>query len=191
MIAMNYRFVLPADYDMAVIRQRIASKGHLLDGFPELEFKAYLYADIHSQTWPATQNVYAPFYLWQGTGGMRQFLCGSGFAVLQGDFGRPDVLSWIPLCQHVSTSVQQARFAVRELSAIPPSRPLAELEQQQLQWLGEQQQRGALASISAFDPQRWQLLRFTLWAAPLALYSQQEGYEVGYLTQGQAARGTA
>ncbi|MDH2432082.1 DUF4865 family protein [Pokkaliibacter sp. MBI-7] len=191
MIAMNYRFVLPADYDMAVIRQRIASKGHLLDGFPELVFKAWLYADIHSQTWPATQNVYAPFYLWRGSGGMRQFLCSPGFAALQGDFGRPDVLSWIPLYQHVGTSVQQARFAVRELSAIPSSLALAGLEQQQQQWLDTQQQRGALASISAFDPQHWQLLRFTLWAAPVELQPQQEGYELGYLAQGQAVSGAA
>jgi hypothetical protein len=34
MLAMQYRFVLPADYDMAIIRQRIHERGHLLDGFP-------------------------------------------------------------------------------------------------------------------------------------------------------------
>ena len=31
MIAMQYTIALPADYDMAIIRRRIAAKGHLLD----------------------------------------------------------------------------------------------------------------------------------------------------------------
>ena len=44
MIAMHYRFTLPADYDMALIEQRIASNGARLDGFPGLLFKAYLYS---------------------------------------------------------------------------------------------------------------------------------------------------
>src|SRR5271165_2720611 len=44
MIAMQYSFTLPADYDMSVIDRRIADKGPLLDGFPGLQFKAYLVA---------------------------------------------------------------------------------------------------------------------------------------------------
>ena len=44
MIAMQYSFTLPADYDMSVIDRRIADTGPLLDGFPGLKFKAYLVA---------------------------------------------------------------------------------------------------------------------------------------------------
>ena len=44
MIAMQYSFVLPADYDMAIVRERIAVKGKLLDDLPGLAFKAYLHA---------------------------------------------------------------------------------------------------------------------------------------------------
>lgn len=39
MIAMQYSFSLPADYDMSIIDRRIAEKGHLLDNFPNLKFK--------------------------------------------------------------------------------------------------------------------------------------------------------
>ena len=60
---MQYSFVLPADYDMAIIRQRIADKGHLLDAYPNLLFKAYLSADRQSSTQPSRHNLYAPFYL--------------------------------------------------------------------------------------------------------------------------------
>lgn len=44
MIAMQYSFTLPADYDMSIIDRRIRDKGPLLDGFPNLGFKAYLSA---------------------------------------------------------------------------------------------------------------------------------------------------
>ena len=32
MIAMQYTFTLPADYDMGIIEKRIADNGHLMDG---------------------------------------------------------------------------------------------------------------------------------------------------------------
>ncbi|MGO6908064.1 DUF4865 family protein, partial [Rhizobium ruizarguesonis] len=44
MITMQYSFTLPADYDMSIIDRRIRDKGPLLDGFPNLGFKAYLSA---------------------------------------------------------------------------------------------------------------------------------------------------
>ena len=34
MHAMQYEITLPADYDMEIIRKRVATKGHLLDDFP-------------------------------------------------------------------------------------------------------------------------------------------------------------
>ena len=40
MLAMQYGFVLPADYDMGIGRRRIAEKSHLLDQFPRRRFKA-------------------------------------------------------------------------------------------------------------------------------------------------------
>jgi hypothetical protein len=38
MLAMQYSFTLPADYDMAIIYNRIREKGHLLDDFPNVRF---------------------------------------------------------------------------------------------------------------------------------------------------------
>ncbi|WP_210497566.1 DUF4865 family protein, partial [Pantoea ananatis] len=44
MLAMQYRFVLPADYDMTIIQRRIDDNGYKMAGFPGLIFKAWLYA---------------------------------------------------------------------------------------------------------------------------------------------------
>lgn len=92
MIAMQYRFPLPADYDMAIIDRRIANKGHLTDGFPGLLFKAYLSA---CKTGPARDNAYAPFYVWNTVDGMHAFLNGPGFAGVSQAFGRPAVATWL------------------------------------------------------------------------------------------------
>lgn len=42
MQAMEYEITLPADYDMEIIRNRIATRGHLMDAYPGLGLKAYL-----------------------------------------------------------------------------------------------------------------------------------------------------
>ena len=61
MIAMQYSFTLPADYDMAIVHRRIAEKGHLLDDFPQLHFKAYLSAQRDDESLASRENLYAPF----------------------------------------------------------------------------------------------------------------------------------
>ena len=92
MIAMQYRFPLPADYDMAVIDRRIADRSHLTDGFPGLLFKAYLAA---RKAGPGRDNAYAPFYVWNTVEGMHAFLNGTGFAGVSDAFGRPSVATWL------------------------------------------------------------------------------------------------
>lgn len=93
MIAMQYSFTLPADYDMSIVDRRIRDKGPLLDGFPNLGFKAYLSA--RKGEFGSHDNVYAPFYLWQRPEGATDFLCGPGFEALTGAFGWPQVMTWI------------------------------------------------------------------------------------------------
>ena len=36
MHAMRYAITLPSDYDMTIIRNRVAKSGHLMDGFQDL-----------------------------------------------------------------------------------------------------------------------------------------------------------
>ncbi len=48
MHAKQYEITLPADYDMGVIRERVATKGHLLDAFPGLGFKRICCANAAS-----------------------------------------------------------------------------------------------------------------------------------------------
>ena len=68
MYAMQYRITLPSDYDMSIIRERVARTGHLMDGFDGLGFKVY---GIQEKARGAARNAYAPFYLWHDVDGMR------------------------------------------------------------------------------------------------------------------------
>jgi hypothetical protein len=92
MYAMQYEINLPADYDMGIIRDRVARRGAALDRFAGLRFKAYL---IRERAQDEATNAYAPFYVWDDLDGMRRFLWGGvGFAGIISSFGRPPVQDW-------------------------------------------------------------------------------------------------
>lgn len=95
MIAMQYVFTLPADYDMGRIVDRVAAKGPSFDDFPGLVFKAFLISEAGRDG--AAVNRYAPFYVWQSPEALRDFLGSTGFAALVASFGRPQVRTWLPL----------------------------------------------------------------------------------------------
>ncbi|UTM59419.1 DUF4865 family protein [Photobacterium sp. CCB-ST2H9] len=94
MIAMQYKIVLPSDYPMERIENRIREKGHLLDGFPGLMFKAYLYSRKDATSYQNSVNSYAPFYVWRDHESMVVFLESEGFKALCEQFGRPKVEVW-------------------------------------------------------------------------------------------------
>lgn len=110
MHAMQYEITLPAHYDMGIIRERVATRGHLLDAFPGLGLKAYLIRE-RGETSPV--NQYAPLYLWSAPEGMNSFLWGPGFQGIVDDFGRPEVRHW--------TGLHYAEGAASEALPAPPS----------------------------------------------------------------------
>src|SRR4051812_32063643 len=135
MIAMQYSFTLPADYAMRIIRERIASKGALLDNLPGLAFKAYLYAERDDAGnggdgdggQPVQENLYAPFYLWRDAGAMHDFLASPGFAGVSQAFGWPAVATWTPWHASVGDDIRQARHATRQTVSIAHHSDLAQL----------------------------------------------------------------
>jgi len=177
MIAMQYSFTLPADYDMSIVDRRIRDKGPMLDGFPQLRFKAYLAARKEGGEIPGRENLYAPFYLWDGAEGLNNFLTGASFATLARDMGWPSVQTWMVWHAHVAPDVAEARFASREIEAIAPYSDLAALR------AGPTIHDDALASVVAFDPGGWRWLRFRLWRdRPAAEASGGQLYYVGHVS---------
>ncbi|WP_037914883.1 DUF4865 family protein [Actinacidiphila yeochonensis] len=168
MHGMNYRVTLPADYDMGVIRRRVATRGHLLDDFPGLGQKAYLIRERGREGSPV--NEYAPFYLWNTPQGMNSFLWGPGFRSLADDFGRPVVEHWTGLGFTRGPAVGQApRAAARTSRPLARDTDLPEVIARELAEVAELGRSSGLHSAALLvDPRHWELLRFTLWedAAP-------------------------
>ncbi|MFF2324395.1 MULTISPECIES: DUF4865 family protein [unclassified Streptomyces] len=162
MHAMQYEITLPADYDMGIIRDRVATRGQLLDAFPGLGLKAYL---IRERGEHSPVNQYAPFYLWVTPEGMNSFLWGPGFDGIVQDFGRPEVQHWIGLAyEEGPASAALPRTATRRRTAVPASVAPADA----VGTAREESRRlaktpGAVASALAVDPRHWELLHFTLW----------------------------
>jgi hypothetical protein len=163
MLAMQYGFTLPADYDMDIIERRIAARGHLLDGFPGLAFKAYLSARRDDPALPGEENLYAPFYLWHDNEGMNAFLAGAGFAALAKDFGWPQVRVWSVSHARSRPGLAAAVCAVREVVQMPPHAALEAHLRREAEIADAGLADGALAVVSAFEPTGWTTVRFSLW----------------------------
>ncbi|MGX5207809.1 DUF4865 family protein [Streptomyces violaceus] len=161
MHAMQYELTLPADYDMGVIRDRVARVGRLLDDWDGLGLKAYLMRERGLRGSPV--NQYAPFYLWNTVEGMNSFLWGGGFQRLGDDFGRPSVRQWTGLAYEEGGG-SQARFAVRHRRPVSDEGVLAEVVADAV---GEARrlagEDGALLAATAVDTSRWELVHFSLW----------------------------
>ena len=183
MIATQYSFTLPADYDMSIIDRRIRDKGPLLDGLPHLALKAYLSA--RKGEFAESDNLYAPFYLWEDEAGLADFLCSPFFQVLTGSFGWPSVRSWIVWHRRFRGDLGAARFATREIAAIGPHAPLADMRAADTAEVeADVAERGALASAAGFEPTGWTRVRFQLWrdAPDPALTAGSTVYRVGHLS---------
>ncbi len=155
MYAAQYEITLPADYDMNIIRKRVANFGHLLDDRKGLGLKAYLVRE-HDPV-----NQYAPFYLWRDTKAMAHFFFGDGgFQNIIRDFGRPVVRQWTG----VATVAGPARAtapatASRLLTRIDTLDTDAAIEALNALRHNENVHTAALA----IDPHHWELLQFVLW----------------------------
>ncbi|WP_035796101.1 DUF4865 family protein [Kitasatospora mediocidica] len=183
MQAMQYEITLPADYDMRIIRRRVADRGHLLDGFPGLGLKAYLIRERGTAGSPV--NQYAPFYLWNSTEGMNSFLWGPGFQGINDDFGRPVVRHWLGLAfQDGPARAVVPRSATRSVEPVPPGRAPAEAVARALERLPDRAEVHSTAL--AVDTARWELTTFTLWDGPEAAAALApdgaERYEVLHLS---------
>jgi hypothetical protein len=164
MHAMQYALTLPADYEMDVIRARVARVGHVLDDWEGLGLKTYLMRERGVNGSPV--NQYAPFYLWNTVEGMNTFLWGGAFQGLSDDFGRPSVRQWTGLSyEEGGAAGSPARWAVRRCQPVPQG---VELTGAMADAVGGTErlagQDGAVLAAAVVDTARWELGHFSLWA---------------------------
>lgn len=182
MIAMQYSITLADDYDMRRIDRRIADKGPLFDGYPQLQMKAWLSArrqpGLHGSV-----NRYAPFYLWESAQALDAFLTGPAFATLCRDMGRPAVQTWLPWHSALAPDIAQAGHACRRITAIAADADLAALRAQATAEAENAIARGALAAVAGFDPAGWTQLSLQLWRQACTADTRTvQAYTVGHVS---------
>ncbi|MGW0226962.1 DUF4865 family protein [Actinopolymorpha singaporensis] len=196
---MQYELTLPADYDMDVIRERVALGGHLLDDRAGLGLKAYVIRERGVGGSPV--NQYAPFYLWNDTGAMAHFLLGGGgFQNIVRDFGRPPVRHWVGVAWQAGPARAEVPRAASRLVAPAPvdadtdgtGLGLATWAERETVVLRELAGRDDVHTAAlAVDPHHWQAVWFVLWRdsvpadaeiAETATATATERYEVLHLS---------
>ncbi|MBM0418583.1 DUF4865 family protein [Aeromonas veronii] len=172
MIAMHYRFTLPANYDMALIEERIALNGAKLDGFPGLIFKAYLYSRKDNDESHKRENRYAPFYVWETLEAMHSFLNSDGFSALINHFGRPHIETWYVVSSPSLAAVHDATIAVlQRKNMTAPCKP-ADITTPQ--------------TLCGWDVSRWKWLDIDfLQSPPSTLTTESDVYQIGYVARGK------
>jgi hypothetical protein len=163
MNAMQYAITLPADYDMQIIRQRVATRGHLLDDRAGLALKAYCIQE--RGTAGANVNQYAPFYLWHDTEALMGFLLGDGFRGVCDSFGCPVVQHWITAAVAEGPGrADTPAWATRISEIIPEDVDLRTIVPTAKRRVSERARHPELhTSAVALDPRRWELVQFDLW----------------------------
>lgn len=159
MIAMQYTIRFAGDYDNQVLLDRVARRKSLFDGLDGLLHKAYLFNP--------EQAIYAPFYVWENDDAARSFLTGDLFRDVIDTFGRPRVRCWNVLAFSGCAGAGEAKLGVKERDAIPAEEPLADLVQREEQLHARALKTpGVCFHLSAMDPDRWELLRYSAWCDP-------------------------
>jgi Domain of unknown function (DUF4865) len=164
MYAMQYEVTLPADYDLGIIRRRVATRSSATDDFDGLGLKAYLVQDLANG---ASVNQYAPFYLWNEPAAMGRFLWGGGFftGICQ-SFGRPIVRHWTGVEALRGPDIDQpAVAATKHTEFLAPDVDPAEPVAAAVELLRERARMAGVHSAAvAVDPTRWELVHFMLWS---------------------------
>ena len=161
MLAMHYAITLPGDYDMDIIRRRVADKGHLADQLPQLAFKAFLVSQKGELG--NRENSYAPFYLWHSPAGAIDIIMGDMFKGIVDSFGWQKINNWLVCCYSQNKRQLQSKYALKQIIHLKEGLDLKELRRQE----EELHQQSITADnishcLTGINPESWTLVRFSL-----------------------------
>ncbi|GEA31596.1 DUF4865 family protein [Clostridium diolis] len=122
MIATQYKIILPSDYDMSIIKDRVKNNGYKTDGFEDLKFKLYLTTEKGKNQ--NLQNSYCPLYVWKDSNGLNKFLFNGFYDNIITSFGWQKVNVGIPLIDTTTYKIKDSKYVFEIEREIKPQRSL-------------------------------------------------------------------
>jgi hypothetical protein len=181
MFAMQYSHRLPADYDMQIIRERVARRGPLWDDTQGLVCKVFAVQERNRHG--AAGNLYASVYLWSDADATVRFLMGERFQAVIDSFGRPQIETWLPLDARRGHA-SEALSLYRDERGLKATEDRAALQEQEIEANREIAARTDTVAVwAALDLSAWRLIRFTLSSAPADPTRGGEVYDVMHLAR--------
>ncbi|EJS67826.1 DUF4865 domain-containing protein [Bacillus cereus] len=160
MIGMQYKVILPKDYDMEGIRRRVKDNGYKTDGFQELNFKAYLIAEAGKAG--NFYNCYAPLYIWNGHEGMNKFIFEGYYDNILQSFGWQQINIGIPLAVNLSDDFKKSRYVVEYAGSISQSKSLIGTQFSILNQNAKNTEY-CLGNVIVYNPDKWGYSQFNFY----------------------------
>ncbi|GHU41019.1 DUF4865 domain-containing protein [Bacilli bacterium] len=154
MQAMRYDIILPTDYDMTIIRERVKKTGHLMDGFPDLLFKLFLISEKKNGEY---SNSYSPLYVWKNSDGMSHFIFDGFFDNILTSFGWQQIEIGVTSTIALGDDFLQSQFVTEEVEEIPPTESLKTFE------IHEKSTENETGKLVIYNPDKWRKVIFTFY----------------------------
>ncbi|ABS22050.1 DUF4865 family protein [Bacillus cytotoxicus] len=182
MIGMQYKIILPKDYDMEIIRQRVKQNGHKTDGFQGLNFKVYLITEAVENK--NLYNSYAPLYIWNNHEGMNKFIFDGFYDNILESFGWQQINIGVPLSIHLDKNFNNSRYVVEYTGNISKSKSLSRiLLNTNNQYVNNAEK--SLGNVLVYNPDKWGYSQFSFYREKPEFNSLDnlKLYEVLYISQ--------
>lgn len=151
MIGMQYKIILPSDYNMEIIRKRVADNGVKTDGFQDLICKAYLITEKNKHN--NLYNSYAPFYIWNSHIGMNMFLFKGYYDNILTSFGWQQIHIGVPLYIDFTKDISKSKYLLEITGAITENNTLQTFREQQDPL---ETNYTILGETCIYNPDKWQ-----------------------------------
>ncbi|HDR7688982.1 DUF4865 family protein [Bacillus toyonensis] len=182
MIGMQYKVILPKNYDMGIIRKRVQDNGQKTDGFPVLNFKAYLITEAEENE--NLYNSYAPLYIWNNYQGMNKFIFEGFYDNILESFGWQKINIGVSLSINLDKDFNNSRYIVEYAGNIPKSKSLSQIPLNTINQYVKNAEE-SLGNLLVYNPDKWGYSQFSFYQEKPEIDSLDHLilYEVLYIPQ--------
>lgn len=181
MIATQYKIILPSNYDMNIIKDRVKNNGHKTDGFEDLKIKLYLITEKGENN--NLQNSYCPLYMWKDSKGLNKFLFDGFYDNIITSFGWQKVNVGIPLIDTTTQDFKNIKYIFEVTKEITPKESLKNLKDEIEEYMSKLYD---VEYVVVYNPDKWKYSIF-YFIEDLSKVKAEKGiiYNVLHISEGK------